>query len=116
MIPEFRRLVAHVPIAFETARREHALLGAGGFLVATDAGDQAVKTVFGQRHLEAFGLARGGTGGRWQRWVDGIDRRAGLDAQIELPLFPVMIAEPIHLRKLLAGIDVKGRERQAAEE
>src|SRR3954452_14772127 len=81
MIPELRRLIAHVPIAFEAARREHALLGARGFLVAADAGDEAVKAVFGQRHLEALGLARGGTGSRRQRWVDGINRRAGLDAE-----------------------------------
>src|SRR6478752_7823318 len=115
MIPELRRLITDVPIAFEAARREHALLGARGFLVAADAGNQAVETVFAERHLEALGLARGGTGGRRQRWVDGINRRAGLDAQIEIPLLAVVIAEAIHFRKLLAGVDMEGRERQAAE-
>ena len=34
LIPEFRRLVAHVPSAFGAARREHALLGAGRLFVA----------------------------------------------------------------------------------
>ena len=34
--------------AFEAARREHALLGARRFLVAADAGDQAVEAVLGR--------------------------------------------------------------------
>src|SRR4029079_13668443 len=90
MIPELRRLIAHVPIAFEPARREHALLGARRLFVAADAGDQAVKAEFAERHLQTFGVPRSGTGRRRQRWVDGIDRWAGLDAQIEIPLLSVM--------------------------
>ena len=89
LVPEFRGLIAHVPAAFEAARREHALLGAGGFLVAADAGDQSVEAVFGQRPLQPFGLARRGARGRRQGRVDGVDRRAGLDLEIELPLFAV---------------------------
>src|SRR3954447_6106471 len=116
MIPELRRLVAHVPIALKAARREHTLLGTRGLFIAADAGNQAVEAVFGERHLEALGLARGGTGGGRQRWVDGINRRAGLDAQIEIPFLAVVIAKAIHLRKLLAGVDMEGRERQTAEE
>src|SRR3954453_4974305 len=116
MIPELRRLVAPVPIALQAARREHTLLGTRGLFIAADAGNQAVEAVFGESHLEALGLARGGTGGRRQPWVDGINRGAGLDGQIEIPLLAVVIAEAIHLRKLLAGVDMEGRERQTAEE
>ena len=89
LVPELRRLVAHVPSALEPAWREHALLGARRLFVAADAGDQSVEAVFGQRHLQAFGLARGRTRGRRQGRIDGIDRRAGLDAQIESPLLAV---------------------------
>src|SRR6266852_5781022 len=42
VIPKFRRLIAHVPVAVETARREHPLLGAGRFLVSANASEQAV--------------------------------------------------------------------------
>jgi hypothetical protein len=59
MIPEFRRLVADVPAALDSARREHPLLGARRFLVAANAGEQAVEAVFGQRELQSFCLARG---------------------------------------------------------
>src|SRR4030081_576264 len=82
LVPELRRLVAHVPSAFGTARREYPLLGAGGFFVAADAGDQPVKTLFGERELQPFGLARGGSRRRWQGWIDGFDRRAEIDLQV----------------------------------
>ena len=116
LIPEFRGLIAHVPAAFEPARREHALLGARGFFIAADAGDQAVETIFSQRPFESLGLAGGGTCCRRQRRIDRVDRRAGLDLEIELPLLAEAIAERIHLRKFLAGVDVQGREGHAAEE
>src|SRR6478752_10616077 len=61
LVPEFRRLVAHVPSAFGAARRENPLLGAGGLFIAADAGDQSIKTIFGERELQSFGLARGGS-------------------------------------------------------
>src|SRR5260370_32253255 len=51
LVPEFRRLVAHVPSALGAARREHPLLGAGRLFVATNAGDQSIKTIFGERKL-----------------------------------------------------------------
>ena len=120
LVPEFRRLVAHVPSAFGAARREHPLLGAGGFLVAADAGDQAVKAIFGERELQPFGLARGRSRGRRQGGIDGLDRRAGLDPEIELPFLAVAIAKRVHLRKFLAGVDVqapgtaRGRRRPCA--
>ena len=116
LVPELRRLVAHVPSAFEAARREHALLRARRLFVAADAGDQSVETVFRERHLQAFGLARGRARGRRQGRIDGIDRRAGLDAQVEIPFLAVVIAERVHLRKFLAGVDMQRRERHAAEE
>src|SRR5271169_3503344 len=59
LIPEFRRLIAHVPSALGAARREHALFGARRLFVAADAGDQSVEAVFGKRELQSFGLARG---------------------------------------------------------
>jgi hypothetical protein len=68
--------------------------------------------VRGERAPEAFGLARG----RRQRRVDRLDRRAWLDQQIELPLFGVALAERIHFRKFLAGIDVHHRAGHVAEE
>ena len=120
LVPEFRRLVAHVPSAFGAARREHPLLGAGRFLVAADAGDQSVEAVFGERELQSFGLARRRSRGRRQGRIDGFDRRAGLDPEIELPFLAVAIAKRVHLRKFLAGIDMqapgtaRGRRRPCA--
>ena len=116
LIPEFRRLVADIPSALEAARREHALFRARRLFVAADAGDQSVETVFGECELQSFGLARGGARSRRQRRIDGVDRRAGLDLEIEIPFPPVVIAERIHLRKFLAGVDMHGGERHAAEE
>ena len=69
-----------------------------------------------ERELQPFGLARGGARGRRQGRIDGIDRRAGLDLEVELPFLAVAIAERIHLRKFLAGVDMQRRERHAAEE
>ena len=116
MVPEFRRLVAHVPVALETARGKHPLLGAGRLLVAADAGDQPVEAVLGQRELQAFGLARRRAGGRRQRRIDPFERRAFLDDQIEVPFAGVAVAERVHFGKLLAGVDMHGGKRQMAEE
>src|ERR1700727_1797194 len=58
LVPEFRRLVANVPSTLGAARREHPLLGARGLLVAANAGDQAVKTIFGQRQFQSLGFPR----------------------------------------------------------
>jgi hypothetical protein len=116
LVPELRGLIAHVPAAFESARREHALLGAGRFLIAANAGDQAVKAIFGQRPLQPFGLARGGARGRRQGRIDRVDRRAGFDLEIKIPFLAVAIAERVHLRKFLAGVDMQCRKRHAAEE
>src|SRR6516164_8523487 len=116
VVPELRRLVAHVPAPLDAARREDPLLGAGRLLVAADAGEQAVETVLGERELQSFGLARGRARRRRQGRVDGLDRRAGLDQEIELPFDRVAIAKRIHLGKLLAGIDMQSREWYAAEE
>ena len=116
LVPEFRGLIAHVPAAFEAARREHALLGAGRLFVAANAGDQSVEAIFGQREFQPFGLARGGSRGRRERRVDAVNRRAGLDLEIELPFLAEAVAERIHLGKFLAGVDMQRRERHPAEE
>ena len=116
LVPEFRRLIANVPSALGAARRKHPFLGAGGFLVAANAGDQSVKTIFGERELQPVGLARGGSRRGRQGWIDGLQRRAGFDLQIELPFLAVAIAKRVHLGKFLAGIDMQRRERDATEE
>src|SRR4029453_9659132 len=85
LVPEFRGLIAHVPAAFKSAGREHAFLGAGGLLVAADAGDQSVEAVFVERPFEALGLAGGRTCCRRQGRIDGVDRRAELYLEIEIP-------------------------------
>src|SRR5689334_16386801 len=99
LVPELRWLIAHVPAALEPARREHALLGAGGLLIAADAGDQAVEAIFGQRPFQSLGLPRGGTCSWRQGRIDGVDRRAGLNLEIEIPFLAEAIAERVHLRK-----------------
>src|ERR1051326_806903 len=86
LVPEFRRLAAHVPLAVARARREDALLGAGRLLVAADAGDQAVEAVLLERDLQAFGLACGRARRGRQRRVDRLDRRARLEQQGGPPL------------------------------
>src|SRR3984885_11579762 len=116
LVPEFWRLVANVPSALSAARREHPLLGARGLFVAANAGDQSVEAVFGERTFEAFGLAGGRARRRGQGRIDGVDRWAGLDLQIEAPFLAEGVAKRIHLRKFLAGIDMQGRKRHAAKE
>src|SRR5262245_60742256 len=109
VVPELRRLVAHVPEAFGAAWGEYPLLRRRSFFIASDAGDQAVETMLGERELEAFGLARGRAGGRRQGRIDRLDRRTRLDHEVELPLLGVVFAERVHLRKFLAGIDMHDR-------
>src|SRR5688572_6229255 len=64
IVPEFRRLVAEVPLPALAARAEHPLLGAHSLLVAPDAGDDAVEAVALDRIPEADGLARRRARGR----------------------------------------------------
>src|ERR1700740_2678111 len=93
LVPEFRRLIAHVPSAFGAARREYPLLGAGGLFVAANPGDQSIEAIFGEGEFEPFGLACGGSRGRRQGRIDGFQRRAGFDLEIELPFLAVAIAK-----------------------
>src|SRR5437868_3232251 len=79
LVPEFRRLVAYVPLTLSAARREHALFRARRFFIAANARNQAVEAVLRQRHLQTFGLARRRTRRRRQGLVDRFDRRAWLD-------------------------------------
>src|SRR5713226_6131179 len=116
LVPEFGRLIADVPLAALAARAEDALLGAGAFLVAADPGDQAVIAMRLDQALQPGGLARGGPRRRGQGRVDRLDRRAGADDEIELPFDLVAVAERIHLRHLLLGVDIDDRERDMAEE
>src|SRR5205814_9679337 len=82
LIPEFRRLVAHVPTTFSSARREHPLLGAGRFLIAANAGDQPIEAVFGEREFQSFGLARSRPRRRRQGRINALDRRAGFNPYV----------------------------------
>src|SRR5262249_48489154 len=91
LIPEFRWLSAHVPLAVRTARREHALLGAGRLLVAADAGEQSVEAVLGERSLQPFGLARGRARRRRQGRIDRVDRRGGVQGSVEGPIWLVAV-------------------------
>ena len=116
VVPELRRLVAHVPVALGSTGREHALLGARCLLIAPDAGEQPVEAMLRERELQSFGLPCSGTRGGRQRRIDGVDGRAVLDQKIQSPLFRVAVAKVVHLGKFLAGIDVHDRERHAAEE
>src|SRR5262249_48544555 len=58
-VPEFRWLVAEVPLTGIAARAEDALLGANAFLVAANAGDDTGESELGDRRLETCRLARG---------------------------------------------------------
>src|SRR5258708_10912587 len=51
VIPELRRLGADIPAALDAARRRPPLLGARRLLVAANAGEQAVESVFGEGEL-----------------------------------------------------------------
>src|SRR5436305_15318955 len=48
--------------------------------------------------------------------MDSLQRRTGLYPEIELPFLAVAIAKRVHLRKLLAGVDVQRGKRHVAEE
>src|SRR5436190_22615980 len=89
LIPEFRRLIPHVPSAFGAARGEHAFLGAGCLFIPADAGDEAVEAVFGEREFQSFGLACRRSRGRRQSRIDSLQRRAGFYPEIELPFLAV---------------------------
>ena len=116
LVPELGRLVLEVPAIVLAARAEVALLGARALLVAPDAGDQALEAVLGKRRVQAGGLARRRARRRRQGLVHLLDRRAGLDQQLEVPLLAEALAKRIHLLELLAGVDVHDRERHVAEE
>src|SRR5919199_2080918 len=92
LVPELGRLVLQIPARVLAARREIALLGADRLLVAADAGDQALEAVLLDRGLEAQRLARGRAGGGRQGRVGGLDRRAQLADEVEVPLLCVPVA------------------------
>src|SRR5215471_21506825 len=75
VIPEFRRLVAHLPMALKAAGRKHTFLGAGRLFVAANAGNQAIKAMLGQRTFQALGLAGSRTSGWRQAGIDSVNRR-----------------------------------------
>src|SRR5690606_32912412 len=62
LVPELGRLVADVPAGGFAPGAEHPLLGARAFLVAPDAGDDAVEAVRRDGGFQPLGLERGATG------------------------------------------------------
>ena len=85
-------------------------------LVAADAGDHAAIAVRRDRHLRPAVLRAAGACRRRKGRIDVLECRAGGDDEVEPPFLGVAVAERIHLGKLLAGIDVEYRKRDAAEE
>src|SRR5688572_29635961 len=115
LIPEFRRLLLHIPLAFLPTRREHALLGAGGFLVAADAGDNAGITIFFHHLFESQRLARRYACRMRQGSVGGFQWRAEMADQLNSPFFGVAITESIDFIHLQFGIAMDQREWHAPE-
>src|SRR5262252_7962964 len=74
VIPEFRRLVAYLPMALKAAGRTHTFLGARGLFAAANASNQAVEAVLGQRKFQALGLAGSRTSGWRQAGIDSVNR------------------------------------------
>ncbi len=116
LVPEFRRLVAEVPLPGVAARAEHPLLGAHALLVAADPGDDAGELVLGDGVAQAQRLARGRAGGGRQGRIHRVHRRALLAQQVELPGGHILVAEGIHFRELLAGVDMHHGKRHPPEE
>src|SRR5262249_37294331 len=102
VIPEFRRLITHVPAALKPARREYPLLGAGRLLVTANASEQAIEAVLSKGEFQPLSLSRGRARRRRQRGVDGLDGRARFNDEIESPFARIVIAECVHLGKLLS--------------
>ena len=58
LVPQFGRLVLHIPLHVPVARAEVAFFGPGGFFVASDADDDARKMVLLDDRLERVLLQR----------------------------------------------------------
>ena len=87
-------------------RAEDALLGPDRLLVAADPCNQGAKFEFLQNILESGCLARRRAGGRGQCVIRIGQGGAIAHDEIQLPFLRIPVAEGIHLRKLLAGIDM----------
>src|SRR5215218_9027009 len=106
LVPELGWLITVVPVAGHAARAEDALLRARAFLVAADAGDDAVVPALRDDLLQGLRLARSRARRRRQRGIDRLDRRALCNDHVEAPDLGVSVPECVHFRHLLAGIDV----------
>ena len=116
VVPEFRRLVANVPIASAPRGENTRSLARVGSSSRRMPAIKPSKPCLASASLSPSVLRAAERAAGGKRRVDRLDRRAMLDDQIEIPFLRVALAERIHLRKFLAGIDMHHRKRHAAEE
>jgi hypothetical protein len=120
LVPQFRRLVFHVPLHVLVPRTEIALLGAGRLLVASDADNHAGELVLVQHRLERVFFQSAATfdpGGRAVGVGDPLfqHRLVLADNQLQLPLLNELVAILNHGRNLVSRVHVYQRERHVAQ-
>ncbi len=112
-VPDFRALVLRVPLAEAVAEAEETLLGAGLFLVAPRAANQAVKTEFldgGEQRGNLQLVAADFAGPRHRNAVgDGVLDLA--DDELRAEFLCAAVAELIQFGKMMAGVHVQKRHR-----
>ncbi len=118
LVPQFRRLVFHVPFHVLVARRKIPFLGPGRVLVAADADDQAAELVFLDGLLEVFLEQGRATGDPPAGMVHPIGE-GGVVAghhEIEFPILGQAIPQLDQLRHIVAGFHEDDRDGDMTEE
>jgi hypothetical protein len=95
--------------------REHALLGAAGFLVAPRATEGGVEAVSVERLSQGFGLHHVGVGGGCEiEWVDAASQTLFVHVhdEVGVALGRDLVAKLVHFAEFPGRIDVQQRERQ----
>src|SRR5262245_30094900 len=112
LIPEFRRLVAKVPIAMFVARRKVTLLRSCPFLVGADTQDDSRITFLLEQLFQSIGLERRAASYAAHRMVHAGSQRLLVLShdQIEMPFAGEAISIFNHGRDLITGIDMEQRE------
>ena len=116
-IPEFRALIARVPLAPLIAEGEDAFLSAGPFFIAARATDGGVETAVAQAIEEGGGFkaATAALGAPDERIGTFVERGAvGMDNEIETEFGGVAVAEVDHFLELVGSIDVQEGEGNGA--
>ena len=120
LVPQLRRLVLDVPLHVLVARAEVALLGAGGFLVAPHADDDAIEPMLVEHGLEGVLLERaaalnpGGLAvGEGAAFAQHLLVLADDELEVPVPAEPVAVFD--HAGDLVGGVHVDQRERHMAE-